>query len=232
MERRHDWVIVASVGGDRAQLYCGRSDRPEHIEQSAFAHAIERARQIAPSSRITPVVLDEHRPWWAALLADLPKQNLVIEPFDRGSAAGILLAAVRLLRRDPKASVAILAADTDPGIEDLFSAYRCALELASINDTCSGVSRHGTIDRLSWLPTGEIEMIAGSIQQVIALFQAAQPKLLQTYLKELRGPALFSDDALDGVYPFLPEIAFTAGVLEPILPEMIAPLPEPRPAAV
>ena len=232
MERRHDWVIVASVAGERTQLYCGRGDRPEHIEQSAFARILRRASQIAPSSHITPVVLDEHRPWWQPLLMDVPKQNLVIEPFDRGTAAGILLAAVRLLRRDPKANVAIMAADSAPGIEDVESAYRVALDLAKTHDTCAGVTRDGAVDRLAWLPAGEIEMIAGSIQQVIALFQAAQPKLLQTYLKELRGPALFSDDALDTVYPFLPEVAFTAGVLEPMPPEVLATLSESRPAAV
>jgi hypothetical protein len=203
-----------------------------HIEQSGLAHAMQRASQIAPVSRITPVVLDEHRPWWAPLLADVPRQNLVIEPFDRGTAAGILLGAVRLLRRDPKSSVAIMSADSEPGLKDVGNAYRAALEVALTHDTCAGVTRHGVVDRLSWLPAGEIEMIAGSIQQVIALFQAAQPKLLQTYLKELRGPALFSDDALDTVYPFLPEVAFTAGVLEPVLPEVVAPLSEARTAAV
>jgi hypothetical protein len=83
------------------------------------------------------------------------------------------------------------------------------------------------------LPAGEIDMIAGSIQHVIGLFQATQPKLLQTYLKELRGPALFSDDALDTVYPFLPEVPFTAGVLEPVPPDTIlAPLSISSSAAV
>jgi hypothetical protein len=158
---------------------------------------------------------------------------LVIEPFDRGTAAGILLAAVRLLRRDPKASVAILSADREPEIEDVAPAYRLALEISRAEDSCGAVARSGKVDRLSWLASGEIEIIAGSIQHVIALFQATQPKLLQTYLKELRGPALFSDDALDAVYPFLPEIAFNAGVLEPVHPDvMLVPLSMPSSAAV
>ena len=224
MERRHDWVIVASVGTERARVYCGRRDRPEHIEESALAHAVQRASHVTPLSRIIPVVLDEHRPWWAPLLGDIPKQNLVVEPFDRGTAAGILLAAVRLLRRDPKSSVAILSADADRGLEDVDGAYRSALELSFRHDTCAGVTCDGAVNRLAWLPAGEVEMIAGSIQHLIALFQAAQPKLLQTFLRDLRGPALFADDALDAVYPFLPEIAFNAGVLEPMLrPERILP---------
>ena len=202
------------------------------MEDSSFAHAMQRATQIACPTHVTPVVLDEHRPWWASILADIPKQNLVVEPFDRGTAAGILLAGVRLLRRDPKANCAILAADVEAGIEDVGSAYRCAIDLAKTQDECAGVTRDGSVDRLAWLPAGEIEMIAGSIQQIMSLFQSAQPKLLQTYFKELRGPALFSDDALDGIYPFLPEVAFTAGVLEPMLPDLAPKLAEAQTAVV
>ena len=166
---------------------------------------MERAQQVVPIERIAPVVLDEHRPWWSSLLSDVPYQNLVIEPFDRGTATGILLATARIMRSEPKANVAILATDRELGIDDLGSAYRCALDLAHTQDTCAGVTRTGAIDRRSWLPAREIEMVVGSIQHVMGLFQAAQPKLLQTYLMELRGPALFTSDALDALYPFLPE---------------------------
>ncbi len=233
MERRHDWVLVASVRGERARpYYGGRSDRPVAMEDSSLAQAMRIASQIAPPSHITPVVLDEHRPWWAPLLGDVvPKQNMIVEPFDRGTAAGIMLAAVRLLRRDPKAHAAILSMDVQ--LDDVDSVYRCALDLAKTHDTCAGITRDGRIDRLEWLPARDVEMIVGSVQHLVALFQSAQPKLLQTYMVELRGPALFSDDALDSLYPFLPEVAFTTGVLEELVPTAIsAPLAEARTAAV
>jgi hypothetical protein len=231
VERRHDWVIVASLGGERALPYCGHHHQPTDVAGSALAHAIHRASQIAEPMHMTPVVLDEHRPWWAPVLAEVPKQNLVIEPFDRGTAAGILLASVRLLRRDPKANVAILSAESD-GMGDLGGAYRVALEVSKSHDACAGVTSDGMIDRLSWLPSGSVEMIVGSIQNVIGLFQATQPKLLHTFLKELPGASLFLDDALDLIYPFMPEVAFASGVLDPIIPDLAAARAPARTAAV
>ncbi len=232
MERRHEWVIVASVRGERARPYFGEGDAGQG--ESSLVQAMRRASQIAPSSHITPVVLDEHRPWWAPLLRDLPKQNLVIEPFDRGTACGILLAVVRLLRRDPKACVAILSADADASDLEVAHAYRSALDLANRHDACAAATRDGSIARVEWLPAGEVELIVGSVQHLIALFQETQPKLLQTYLRDLHGPALFSDDALDTLYPFLPEVALTTGVLEKVRPRTpaLAPMAEARRAVI
>lgn len=175
-QTEHDWVIVASIAeGDRARAYWD-GERRTHTAagRSALARAVAQARSSTAEERIVPVVLDEHRPWWRALLAGVPEENIVVEPFDRGTAPGILLAVVRILKRDPKAVITIVPADPEAGGDDA---------------------------------------IVSSVQRMIGLFQHAQPKLLHTCMTELRGPAVFSDEALSSLYPYLPDVAFTSDVL-------------------
>lgn len=117
---KNDWVIVASVAeGDRTRAYLdGKQGTFAAAERSALARAVAEARSLTTVDRIMPVVLDEHRPWWRALLAAVPEENIVVEPFDRGTATGILLAVVRILKRDPQAVITILPADPGAGLHD------------------------------------------------------------------------------------------------------------------
>lgn len=67
------------------------------------------ARQIAPVERVVPVVLEQDRPWWESAVRELPPGNIVEQPFDRGTGVGILLAFLRIFRRDPAARIALLS---------------------------------------------------------------------------------------------------------------------------
>jgi mannose-1-phosphate guanylyltransferase len=97
--------------------------------------ALQRALTIAPFRRVCTVVAAQHRRWWQGLFSDLPALNVIIQPHNRGTAHGILLALLQILARDPDAHVVLLPADhyvRDEGT--LARCLRHAAELARAND--------------------------------------------------------------------------------------------------
>jgi mannose-1-phosphate guanylyltransferase len=73
--------------------------------------ALHRATSVAPLQRICSVVAEQHRQWWAPILSYLPEQNVISQPKNRGTAFGILLPLLRIIERDPDATVVLLPAD-------------------------------------------------------------------------------------------------------------------------
>lgn len=116
----HVWVIILAAGeGKRVMsLTRDRWGRPAPKQYSLIDGqttlldlTLERARKIAPPERIVTVVAAQHRRWWASELAGLPAQNVISQPENRGTAAGILLPLLWVLRRDPYARLVILPSD-------------------------------------------------------------------------------------------------------------------------
>ena len=73
--------------------------------------ALRRVGAVVPASRTLVVVAEEHRRFWQTALSDLPQANVIVQPRNRGTAAGILLPLLDLLRRDPDARVLLMPAD-------------------------------------------------------------------------------------------------------------------------
>lgn len=73
--------------------------------------AIGRARTVVPSERICVVVAEEQRRWWRKSLAMLPPSNVLVQPRNRGTGMGILLALLCIMARDPEARIAFLPSD-------------------------------------------------------------------------------------------------------------------------
>lgn len=78
---------------------------------SLLQAAVRRATRVVSPERILAVVASRHRPWWERDLAALPASNIVVQPNNRGTAAGVLLPLAVLRARDPQARVAILPSD-------------------------------------------------------------------------------------------------------------------------
>jgi mannose-1-phosphate guanylyltransferase len=73
--------------------------------------ALQRAASAVPLQRICSVVAEQHRQWWTPILSYLPEQNVISQPQNKGTAFGILLPLLRILERDPHATVLLLPAD-------------------------------------------------------------------------------------------------------------------------
>jgi mannose-1-phosphate guanylyltransferase len=96
--------------------------------------ALTRARTVALPSHVCAVVAAQHRRWWSSVVASLDESNVFIQPHNRGTAFGILLALLKLEMRNPGATVILLPADHYFRDEDAVTrALRVARNLARAN---------------------------------------------------------------------------------------------------
>jgi mannose-1-phosphate guanylyltransferase len=127
------WAIVLAAG-DGTRLQALTRGVPKQFcrlvgERSLLAMALERAGRLATPERTLVVVSPKHRRWWRRELAHHPRENVLVQPENRGTAAGLLLPLLAVLARDPEASVVLFPSDhfvrNEPRIS---AALRGALE--------------------------------------------------------------------------------------------------------
>jgi mannose-1-phosphate guanylyltransferase len=122
MEREgHLWVIVLAAGDGTRIASLTTNTRGEHVPKQYFRFdgresmldwALARASALVPLARVIVIVAESHRPHWEPALAALPPDNVIVQPRNRGTAAGVLLPFLDvLLRRDPAAHFVLLPAD-------------------------------------------------------------------------------------------------------------------------
>lgn len=149
----HLWVVILAAGeGKRVMdLTRDRWGMPAPKQYSLIdggstllGATLKRAKKIAPPERIVAVVARQHRRWWATELADLPARNVVSQPENRGTAAGILLPLLWITRRDSRARLAILPSDHGVASEETL--------------------HHAIIDALACTPYPNSEMVLLGVQ--------------------------------------------------------------------
>jgi mannose-1-phosphate guanylyltransferase len=117
----HLWAIVLA-GGDGVRV--SRLTQREYGEpvpkqycsfgtgEPMVRWAVRRALAVCPRSRVLAVVAEGHRRFWQRDLPDLEADNLIVQPRNRGTAAGILLPVLDvMLRRDRDARFLVLPSD-------------------------------------------------------------------------------------------------------------------------
>lgn len=144
------WAIVLAAGeGSRLSDLTTRSgvSTPKQFcslrgGRSLLGDALARAARIAPRKRLLVVVAEEHRAFWEPEVAGLAPENVVVQPRNRGTAAGILLPSLTVLERDPEARIAFLPSDHFVAKEYVVeSSLRLALE--SVDEEESGLTLLG-----------------------------------------------------------------------------------------
>lgn len=113
------WAIVLGAGdGTRLQSLTRRKGVPVPKqycsldgEQSLFQLALRRAGRVVSPDCIVTVVAEGHRDWWQQDLVELPPDNVIVQPANRGTAAGVLLPLLEVAGRDPEARVALFPSD-------------------------------------------------------------------------------------------------------------------------
>ncbi len=133
----HTWTIVLAAGdGLRLRAlttdpigrpvpkqYCSLFGGPTLLQD-----AMQRALALAPRKRLCTVVATQHAEWWQEPLWAVPRQNLIAQPDNRGTAMGVLLSVLAVQALDPLARIVFLPADHFVAREDrLQSAMRTAL---------------------------------------------------------------------------------------------------------
>jgi mannose-1-phosphate guanylyltransferase len=138
------WAVVLA-GGDGQRVSALTRDASGRVVPKQFwpcngrapmvRWALARARHIAPAPRVLIVVNEPHRPFWRRELADVPLHNLVIQPSNRGTAAGVLLALIEIQTRGSAAApVVLLPSDHRVGDEAvLHRALQAAVQASRHN---------------------------------------------------------------------------------------------------
>lgn len=140
------WAIVLAAGDGSRLASLTAGDAGEIVPKqfcslrggrTLLGDALLRARGLTPAERTLAVVSERHRPYWDAEFEDLPAQNVVVQPGNRGTAAGLLLPLLAVLARDPAAAVVVLPSDHHVREEPVLRvALRLALQHAAAHAGC------------------------------------------------------------------------------------------------
>ena len=113
------------------QFWCGGGQTP------MVRWALSRARRVVANSRVLVAVREQHRAFWESALADVPRENILIQPENRGTAAGVMRALVEIQTREITTAPVVLL-PSDHYVEDE-GALHDALG-AAIRNACHGDS--------------------------------------------------------------------------------------------
>jgi mannose-1-phosphate guanylyltransferase len=114
------WGIVLAAGdGTRVRTFlsnlCGNRGIKQFCtiigHRSMLEHTLARVEMLIPRQRILVVVSSDHQPEVAQQLTHWPHENVIMQPEDRDTTAGILLPLIHIAKRDPSATVAIFPSD-------------------------------------------------------------------------------------------------------------------------
>lgn len=139
-EDAKEWAVILA-GGDGTRLrsltrQIAGDERPKQfcslLGNSTLLEDTRRRVGLKFSpERILYVVNGLHEPFYAPLLTSVPKQNLVVQSRNRGTAPAILYGLLRIATVDPDASVACFPSDHYISDDEKFMAYvGAALDLA------------------------------------------------------------------------------------------------------
>jgi mannose-1-phosphate guanylyltransferase len=137
------WAVVMA-GGDGGRLRTLTTTREGVVVPKQYCSlgrsecllqdAVKRAQSVVSPAHVCTVVAAQHRRWWSTALSGSSDSNTFVQPQNKGTGYGILLALLRLERINPAAIVTLLPADhyfKDEG--PIVQALRSAANLASEN---------------------------------------------------------------------------------------------------
>jgi mannose-1-phosphate guanylyltransferase len=116
----HTWAVVLAAG-DGTRLATLTTDSagnavPKqfcslHGGKSLLQEAVLRANRVVSAERVCVLVSEQHRRYWPQARWTVRQKNVLVQPANRGTAHGVLLAVLAILERDPFARIVFLPAD-------------------------------------------------------------------------------------------------------------------------
>lgn len=169
--------------------------------RSLVGDALARAARIVPRKRIVVVVAREHRRLWGSEFAALPRENVIVQPGNRGTAAGVLLPALAVLERDPLAKLAFLPSDHFVKKEYVLEAA-LRLALASLDEAGDALTLLGVMPDVpetgyGWIVPAPSDRLLPPVERFVEKPEAAiaaelfaRGALWNSFLFAVNAPAL------------------------------------------
>lgn len=168
------WSIVLA-GGDGTRLRaltmrpCGTAVPKQFCSlqggRTLLEDAVVRASGVVDKQHVCAIVAQQHREWWPAALKDMPHQNVIVQPRNRGTAIGVLYSLLHVLAHDPEAKVLLLPADHYVRDENVMrQALRSALARLARDESSPvllGLEPDEVDSELGYIMPGDIDPLGG-----------------------------------------------------------------------
>jgi mannose-1-phosphate guanylyltransferase len=180
------WAVVLAGGqGVRlrplARLVCG-DDRPKQYvpllgPRTLLGQTLDRVRLVIPTARTAVVTVQGHAAYVAAECSGPRAPHVLVQPDNRGTAAGILFPAHWISWRDPDATVAVFPSDHFVLEETTFMAHVVSVaewvERHSDQIVLLGAEPSGPEVEYGWIEGGEAVGHAegGAIYQILRFWE-------------------------------------------------------------
>ena len=175
------WAVVLAGGnGTRLQSFVRNvlgSNRPKQFcriigTRSMLRHTWDRAARVVSPHRVLTVVTAGQEHYLEVEVCLGVPSTVVVQPADRGTAAGLLLPLLWIARHSPVAAVVVFPADHFIWEEDRFEQHiRAALALLQyLPDRLilMGVKADGPETKYGWIAPGE-SLCPGSVAELYAV---------------------------------------------------------------
>lgn len=122
---KHNYAVIMAGGGGTRLWPLSRQNKPKQFlpligKETLFQTTVNRLIGIFPFESILVVTVDEQAEELQRQTPEIPKENFLLEPFPRGTASVVALAATVLYERDSEAIMTILPADHHIRNKDVF----------------------------------------------------------------------------------------------------------------
>ena len=191
------WAVVLAGGqGVRlrplARRVCG-DDRPKQYvpllgARSLLEQTLDRVALAIPEERTVVVTVRSHAPYVLPARSRRPAPSVLVQPDDRGTAAGILFPIHWVSWRDPEATVAVFPSDHFVGEEAAFMAHvagvACWVDAHPDRIVLLGARPSGPEVEYGWIERGERlgHMETGAIFVIRRFWEKPSPEAASAYL--------------------------------------------------
>ncbi len=130
MSAANVWALILAAGeGSRLRgltttpggLYVPKQFCSLQGGASLLEETLWRAESVAQRRHVVTVVAAQHRRWWEAPLWSAEPENVIVQPENKGTAPGLLLPLLHIVRRDPNATIVVLPSDHFVGKEGVLA---------------------------------------------------------------------------------------------------------------